>query len=155
MDTPGGYDFNEPPPEPNYAQPTHPPQDGPQDIEYVQVSCTVCGYNLTGAMVGGLCPECGSKVDTSLHAASAGSNNGMAVASMVLGIISLPSMCCCVIGLPTAITGLVLGIVALNQIKTGSYAKGSHGMALAGIWCSAISMVLTALWVMLNLIGSF
>ena len=121
----------------------------------MQVSCIVCGYNLTGAMVGGQCPECGSKVDESLHAASAGSNNGMAVASMVLGIISLPTTCCCIIGLPTAITGLILGSVAMNQIKTGRYAKGSRGMALAGIWCSAIALVLMVLWVMLNFLGSF
>lgn len=58
--------------------------------------------------------------------------NGLAVAALILGIIPL-----CV-----GIVGIVLGIVALNQIKrTG---QNGRGMAIAGIVCGAFWLVVIA-----------
>lgn len=58
-----------------------------------------------------------------------GKNNGMAVASMVLGIVSV----CIGICAPIA---LILGLVALSQIKkTGQPGKG---MAITGVILGAI-----------------
>lgn len=61
---------------------------------------------------------------------------GMAIAGMVLGIISL--VCCCLgwIAAIMAITSLVLSIITLVQHKPGK------GMAICGIVCSAISLIL-------------
>lgn len=62
------------------------------------------------------------------------SGNGLAITSMVLGIISL-ILCCCghVITVILAVTGLACGIVALT--------KRSSGFALAGVITSAIGLI--------------
>ena len=61
---------------------------------------------------------------------------GMAIAGMVLGIISL--VCCCMgwIAAIMAVVSLVLSIITLVQHKPGK------GMAICGIVCSAISLIL-------------
>ena len=61
---------------------------------------------------------------------------GMAVASMVLGIVSLVSSCC-IPGVPfaCALVGLILGGVALKNQTDGK------GMAIAGLVCSIVSLV--------------
>ena len=60
---------------------------------------------------------------------------GKAVASLVLGIISLLSWCLPFIGLPVAIVGLVLGIKDRQS--------PNRGMAIAGIVMSVIGLVLS------------
>lgn len=61
--------------------------------------------------------------------------NGLAIASLVLGILGL---CTCI----TSIVGLILGIVALNQIKRDSR-LGGKGLATAGIAVSAVCLFLS------------
>ena len=61
--------------------------------------------------------------------------HGFAIASLVLGIVSLVLCCCNWILLPAAVTGLVLGIVAR--------CKGNkEGMSLAGIILCSIAIAL-------------
>lgn len=63
-------------------------------------------------------------------------SSGLAVASMVLGIISLLLSCCIPsISLITLIIGLILGIIALVQ------GKGGRGMAVAGVACCAAAFL--------------
>lgn len=63
--------------------------------------------------------------------------NGLAIASLVCSLVGW----ICGIG---PIVGLVLGIIALNQIKkTG---QDGRGMALAGVIISGISIVMIVLW---------
>lgn len=72
-------------------------------------------------------------------------SNGMAIASMVLGIASI--VCLCIngyIAIICAIVGLVLGIMN-NKKHTKSK------MATAGIVCSIITL---ALWVVLLILGA-
>lgn len=59
----------------------------------------------------------------------------MAIAGMILGIISL--VCCCsgYIALVIGIVGFVLSLVVLLQKKPGK------GMAIAGIVCSAVAVI--------------
>ena len=70
-------------------------------------------------------------------------SRGFGIASMVLGICSivcclLSCLCCFVyLAVPTAIVGLILGIVS---IKKGENAKG---MAIAGIITSALGLVIS------------
>lgn len=61
--------------------------------------------------------------------------NGLAIASMIVGIVSVVL---CMWYIP-AVVGLVLGIVALNQIK--SRGTEGQGMAIAGVATSAVSLV--------------
>lgn len=73
------------------------------------------------------------------------STNGLATASLVLGILGL--FC----GI-TAIVGLVLGIVALGQIRKG---RGTgRGLAIGGIVTSAVAIALTAALVALGVVGT-
>lgn len=60
---------------------------------------------------------------------------GLAIASMVLGIVGFVACCLPLVGYPVTITGLVLGIVAKG--------KGAKGMAIAGIIMSTITLILT------------
>lgn len=62
---------------------------------------------------------------------------GLAIASMVLGIVSIVFACCLwYISLVTGIVGLILGIVSIKQNRDGK------GMAIAGIIMCAIAIVL-------------
>ena len=64
-----------------------------------------------------------------------GSGNGLAIASMVTGICSLVFSCCAsTLSLILALVSVVLGIYVL--VKN----KGSKGMAIAGIACSAVAI---------------
>ena len=61
---------------------------------------------------------------------------GLAIASMVVGIVSM--MACGLLGLGS-ITGLVLGIVALVKAKKSPLSYGGQGFAVAGIVLSVVS----------------
>jgi type II secretory pathway pseudopilin PulG len=68
---------------------------------------------------------------------------GLAVASLVLGIISIPTLGLLGVG---AITAIVLGVIALNRSKKEPATHGGKGMAIAGIITSAFSLLLTAVF---------
>jgi hypothetical protein len=63
-------------------------------------------------------------------------SSGMAVASMVLGIVAFLFSCVYFIAIPAAIVGLILGIVSIKG------RKGGKGMAIAGIILSGIGIVI-------------
>lgn len=64
-------------------------------------------------------------------------NNGLAIASLVLSIVGV----CCGIG---SIIGIVLGFVAMNQIKkTG---QSGEGLAKAGIIIGFITLAIGIVW---------
>ena len=65
---------------------------------------------------------------------SAGAS-GVAVASLVLGILSMPMICCCHLNVPVAIAGIVCGILGMQKNSQ------SRGMALAGLILSILSLV--------------
>ena len=70
---------------------------------------------------------------------------GMAVSSLVLGIVSIVLMCLWYVSIPCGIVGLVLGILAKK--------KGQKGMATAGIVLSIIGLVLVVVFFILAAIG--
>lgn len=59
------------------------------------------------------------------------SKDNIALAGMILGIISI--VCCCG-SLPVAIVGIILSIIGLKSVNR-------KGMAIAGVICSAVSIV--------------
>lgn len=80
--------------------------------------------------------------------------SGLAVASLCCGIGSLVLFCMsCFVGVTiflapiAAIVGLILGI--MNNAKK----KGSKGMAVAGIICSVVSLVIGIIFIVLMIIG--
>ncbi len=75
--------------------------------------------------------------------APASKTNGMSIASMVLGIVSI--VCCTLF--VAAVLALVFGFVSINQIKADPTQKGRR-MAIAGIALGGVSILLgTIVWV--------
>jgi hypothetical protein len=107
-------------------------------------TCANCGR--------GICQQCMTVVDAKIYCracAAAGATfqqanqtNGLSIASLVLGIVSVPLDFCYGAGLLLAIPAVIMGFVARNQIKqTGGKQRGS-GMALAGILTGGIPAIL-------------
>ena len=60
--------------------------------------------------------------------------SGLAIASLVCGILSLPAIfCLSVIGIPVALAAVVCGHMARAQAKASNGACGGSGMAFAGL----------------------
>ncbi len=75
--------------------------------------------------------------------------NGLAIASMVLGIISIALICCCCAAMSwlTSLVGLILGIVAC--------AKGNRtGMTIAGLILNGLALLFTLMLVAAIFLGS-
>jgi Domain of unknown function (DUF4190) len=66
--------------------------------------------------------------------------NGLAVASLVTSIVGALASLMCLIGVPITIVGIVLGVVALNQIKQNN--QQGRGLAIAGIAIGSAALVL-------------
>ena len=117
----------------------------PQEPIPTNVHCQKCGYNLTGVAIGGRCPECGAPV-VPLYNALERPTSGFALASIILGVVSIPGcMCYGVLGIVCGSLGLVFGILADKQIATGNYADGSKTIALIGKVCGAVGLAMSLL----------
>lgn len=66
------------------------------------------------------------------------SRDGMAMTSLVLGLVGLPALLLCGSGLVMAMAGLVLGIVAAHR-------GGTRGLAIAGIAVCLVTLLVGAL----------
>jgi len=75
---------------------------------------------------------------------------GLAIASLVLGIVSIPTLGLLVVG---GVTGIILGAVALSKIKNNPQVYGGRGLAIAGIITSAVSLVLICVFGILGAIA--
>ncbi|WP_299024943.1 DUF4190 domain-containing protein [uncultured Thermanaerothrix sp.] len=60
---------------------------------------------------------------------------GLAIASLVLGLITLLAWCLPICGAPLAIAGIITGILGLNS--------ASRGMAIVGLILSGLGLVLS------------
>ena len=81
------------------------------------------------------CRNCGmpfTMEGTTLEAAGGG--NGMATASLVLGIVGLPTSCTIVVPL----LAVIFGILALRKPESGG-----KGMAIAGIACGGVGLLIS------------
>ena len=83
--------------------------------------------------------------------------SGMAIGSLVCGIISLvfsiPGCCCAPIWLLSGVLGLVgvvLGIFGMQECNRG---KGGKGMAIAGLICGGAGLAISLLFFVLSLFG--
>lgn len=88
------------------------------------------------------CRACGmpfTMEGTTLEAT--GTSNGFCVASLVLGIISIPASCMVI----PSILAIVFGIIGFNQISKSGGEGGGKGMAIAGMICGAIGGLLAVM----------
>jgi hypothetical protein len=79
----------------------------------------------------------------------------MAIASLVLGIVALPSVCC--YGVPAVafgVTALILGRVSLGNIRASGGVLAGEGLAQAG-WITGVVGGSLGLLYILGLVGFF
>lgn len=75
-------------------------------------------------------------------------NDGFAIASMVLGIVSLVMLFFPILGwmaIITAVVGLILGLNSKNRIKANPQELGGMGMANAGVVMNIVALALVIL----------
>jgi hypothetical protein len=76
---------------------------------------------------------------------------GLAIASMVLGILSLVGCCLWPISGPIGVVAVALGFMAKSKADSGT--GGGKGMAIAGLVCGIIGTLLSATLFVFFLIG--
>ena len=80
-------------------------------------------------------------------------SQGLAIASMICGILSLIGCCLWPVSGPLAIVAIVLGFVALGKVKSNPGAYGGKGMAKAGLIIGFLGLLATivilvmAMWI--------
>ena len=106
--------------------------DGTQAIQ-----CTRCPA--VSPITANNCKACGMPFTMEgTTADAANSNNGMAIASLVMGIIGIPMACSIIVpGL-----AVIFGGVAIYQINQSNGSAGGKGMAIAGLICGSIGVVI-------------
>jgi hypothetical protein len=77
----------------------------------------------------------------------------LAVASLVLGIVSITVGWCCYFGTLTGPMALILGIVSLVQIKNDPKKYGGKGFAIGGIVTGGLYFVILAFIIVLYGVG--
>ncbi len=91
-------------------------------------------------------------------------NHPLAVTGMVLGISSLVLGCCCgrvpllgivatFISFVTPIAGIICSCIARKQIRESNGTQGGDGMAIAGLICSGVYLLMIAAIVVLIVLG--
>lgn len=120
--------------------------------------CTHCGANLDGTDENSYQRQgqtSGYFVNNEPYIPQYVKTNNFAIASLVLGIVSIPFICCCYIGLITAILSVIFGFVARSNImKSAGREKGS-GMALAGIILGFSAIGLAIILLILSFVNVF
>jgi len=76
--------------------------------------------------------------------------NGLAVAGMVLGIVSLVLICIWFVSLPCAIVGLCLSVVGKNKARE---TNSGGGMAITGLVLSCVTLALLVIILLTFLMG--
>ncbi len=107
------------------------------------VTCPNCGYNLTGVPIGGRCPECSLMIGRGTIQNPNLPSSGEAVASMVLGIVSIVT--CFGYGVLSVVCGplaIYFARRARKRIKAEQFSASSSGLATAGYVTGIIGTVL-------------
>ena len=78
-------------------------------------------------------------------------SQGMAIASLVLGILSILFICCDPLSIIVGIVGLILGCIQKPNPSTGK----KPGMAIAGIVCSICGLAISIIYILLNIFAEF
>ena len=74
---------------------------------------------------------------------------GLAIATLILGIFSITIGWCCSIGLLTAPVGIVLGIISLVQIKNDPVTNTGKPLSIIGLCLSGFYVIVWFLIFML------
>ena len=74
---------------------------------------------------------------------------GLAIASLILGIVSITIGLCCYVGTLTSPVAIVLGIISLVQIKNNSTENGGKPFAIVGIVLGALYFVVVGIIILI------
>ncbi|MBO0747600.1 MAG: DUF4190 domain-containing protein [Acidimicrobiaceae bacterium] len=87
-----------------------------------------------------------------------GTNNSLALTSMILGIAGLVLMWFCGVGILPAIAALITGFIGRSQINDSGGMQGGSGMALTGIITGAVavglSLMFLVIWLVTGALGA-
>ena len=92
------------------------------------------------------CARCGAALQGAPHAplggtvAATGARKGIAIAALVLGILS-PLLACVGVGFVTALIAVILGIVGIVKAGRAPREYGGKGAAIAGVVLGALTLV--------------
>jgi Domain of unknown function (DUF4190) len=92
-----------------------------------QAVCTDCATRVGGKIY---CKSCAASVAPLQQVSQ---TNGLAITSLVLSFLAVPSFFCYGAGALFGIAALITGLIARRQIKTSGNAQKGDGMALAGM----------------------
>lgn len=69
--------------------------------------------------------------------------NGMSVASMILGIVSLVLLCCGGVGIPVGALGIMFALLSRRGRHMNTQAKIGFGLSIGGICTSILVLVIS------------
>jgi len=81
-----------------------------------------------------------------------GQNNTFGLISMIVGIISIPLVCCWILGVPASIAAIILGIVGRQKASNGEASNG--GQALAGLICGGVGLLISVASLVLGIVAN-
>jgi hypothetical protein len=81
-------------------------------------------------------------------------SNGLGLAAMIVGIVSIPLVCCFYLGIPGGIVAVILGFLGKQKADRGE--ATNRGQAMAGIITGAVALLLGILAIVLIVVlGTF
>ncbi|MEU1398015.1 DUF4190 domain-containing protein [Micromonospora zamorensis] len=81
-----------------------------------------------------------------------GQNNTLGLVSMILGIASIPLICCFYLGIPVGIAAVVTGYLARQKVAQGQ--ANNAGQAKAGLICGAVGVGLGIILIILGIVAN-
>ena len=79
-------------------------------------------------------------------------SNGLAIAALVCGILAIPTTCCCsILSLPLGIAACIMGGLAMSKAKAQPAVYGGKGMALGGLICGIVSIIMAIAFLALGM----
>jgi len=107
-------------------------------------------YNTVEELNSGIVPQVGGSYVQGAGQVGPQQDNGLAVAGMVLGIVSLVLICLWPVSLPCAIVGLCLSVVGKNKARE---TNSGGGMAITGLVLSCVTLALLVILLVTFLMG--
>ena len=77
----------------------------------------------------------------------------MAIAALILGIVSIPGICCYgVVGIAAGVTAIILGRISLGKIRASGGMIGGRGLAQAGWITGLVGAILGGLYLIVSVV---
>jgi hypothetical protein len=138
--------YGQPPPQQPYAQPppqqpygqAPPQQPYGQPTEPAGYGTPAPGYPAAPGAYGTPPPQ---------------QNNTIGLLGMIFGIVGIPAACCAFLGFLLGAAGIVLGVLGMKRVSEGT--ASNRGMALAGVICGAVAVVLSIISGAIGFVSGF